>query len=73
VSFDDWMLALHVLSAFAFATAVVLFWALIVAVRKMDLPEARLRMERVVNVGNAAFAIGSSRSGGAPARPTCED
>lgn len=59
MSFDDWMLALHVLSAFAFVTAVVLFWVLIVAVRKMDLPEARLRMERVVNVGNAAFAIGS--------------
>jgi hypothetical protein len=53
------MLALHVLSAFAFVTAVVLFWILIVGVRKTDLPEARVRMESVVSVGNAAFGIGS--------------
>jgi uncharacterized membrane protein len=59
VSFDDWVLALHVLSAFAFVAGVVLFWILIVAVRKTDLPEARVRMESVVNVGNAAVAIGA--------------
>ncbi len=59
MSFDDWVLALHVLSAFAFFAGVVLFWILIVAVRKTDLPEARVRIESVVQVGNAAFAIGS--------------
>jgi uncharacterized membrane protein len=59
VTFDDWMLALHVLSAFFFVTAVVLFWILIVVVRRMDSPDERLRMESVVNVGNAAFAVGS--------------
>jgi hypothetical protein len=59
VSFDDWMLALHVLSAFFFVTAVVLFWILIVAVRRMDIPEERVRLEPVVSVGNAAFGIGS--------------
>ena len=53
------MLALHVLSAFAFVTAVVLFWILIVAVRRMETPDERLRLESVVSVGNAAFAIGS--------------
>jgi uncharacterized membrane protein len=59
VSFDDWMLALHVLSAFIFVTAVVLFWILIVAVRRIDTPDERVRIESVVNVGNAAFAVGS--------------
>jgi uncharacterized membrane protein len=59
VSFDDWVLVLHVLSAFAFFTAIVLFWILIVAVRKTDEPEARVRIESVVQVGNATFAIGS--------------
>jgi hypothetical protein len=59
VSFDDWILALHVLSAFAFVAAVVLFWILVVAVRKTDLPETRMRMESVVKVGNAAVAVGS--------------
>ncbi len=59
MSFDDWVLALHVLSAFAFATAVVLFWILILAVRRIDTPNERVRLESVVNVGNAAFGIGS--------------
>ena len=40
MSFDDWLLALHVLSAFAYVAGVVLFWILIVAVRRIDPPEA---------------------------------
>ena len=60
MSFDDWVLALHVLSAFAFVAAVVLFWILIVAVRRTDLPDARVGLERVVNVGNAAVGIGAT-------------
>jgi uncharacterized membrane protein len=59
VSFDDWILALHVLSAFAFVAGVVLFWVLIVAVRKTDTPEATIRMEPIVKVGNAAVGIGA--------------
>jgi hypothetical protein len=59
VSFDDWMLALHVLSAFAFVAAIILFWVLIVAVRKIDTPEPVARMEPIVKVGNAAVAIGA--------------
>ena len=41
MSFDDWILALHVLSAFAFVAGIVLFWVLIVAVRRTDTPEGR--------------------------------
>jgi len=59
VSFNDWLLALHVLSAFAYVAAVVLFWILIVAVRRIDTPEETIRMGPIVNVGNAAVGIGA--------------
>ena len=59
MSLDDWILALHVLSAFAFVGGVVLFWILVVAVRRVDLPEATIRMEPIVKVGNAAVGVGA--------------
>jgi uncharacterized membrane protein len=59
MSFDDWILALHVLSAFAFVAGLVLFWVLVVFVRRTDLPEATVRMERIVKVGNASVGIGA--------------
>jgi len=59
VSFDDWILALHVLSAFAFVAGMVIFWVLIVAVRRTDTPEGTIRMEPIVKVGNAAVGIGA--------------
>ena len=59
VGFDDWVLALHVLSAFAYVAGVVLFWVLIVAVRKTDTPEGTIRMQPIVKVGNAAVGIGA--------------
>jgi uncharacterized membrane protein len=59
MSFDAWVLALHVLSAFAFVAGIVLFWVLIVAVRKTDTPEGTVRMEPIVKVGNVAIGIGA--------------
>ena len=59
MSFDDWILALHLLSAFAYVAAIVLFWVVVVAVRRAGAPEARIRMEPVVNVGNGAVAVGA--------------
>jgi hypothetical protein len=59
VSLDDWILALHVLSAFAYVAAIVLFWVLIVAVRKIDTPAETIGLEPVVKVGNAAVGIGA--------------
>jgi hypothetical protein len=59
VSFNDWLLALHVLAAFAYVAGVVLFWILIVAVRKIDTPEETIRIGPIVNVGNAAVGIGA--------------
>jgi hypothetical protein len=59
VSFDDWILALHVLSAFAYVAGMILFWVLIVAVRRTDDPEGTIRMQPAVVVGNAAVGIGA--------------
>jgi hypothetical protein len=59
VSFNDWLVALHVLTAFAYVAGVVLFWILIVAVRRIDTPEETIRMGPIVNVGNAAVGIGA--------------
>ena len=59
MSFNDWLVALHVLAAFAYVAGVVLFWILIVAVRKIDTPEETIRMGPIVNVGNAAVGIGA--------------
>jgi uncharacterized membrane protein len=59
VSFDDWVLALHVLSAFAYVAGMVLFWVLIVAVRRADTPDETVRMEPIVKIGNAAVGIGA--------------
>ncbi len=59
MTFDDWILALHVLSAFAYVAGLLLFWALIVAVRQTDTPAGTIRMEPVVKVGNAAVGVGA--------------
>jgi hypothetical protein len=59
VSLDDWILALHVLSAFAFVAGVVLFWVLIVAVRRMDTPDRTIGIAPIVSVGNAAVGVGA--------------
>jgi uncharacterized membrane protein len=59
VSFDEWVLAVHVLSAFAYVGGIVLFWILIVAVRKIDTPGATIRMEPIVKVGNVAVGVGA--------------
>jgi drug/metabolite transporter (DMT)-like permease len=58
VTFDDWMLALHVLAAFSYVAGVILFWVLVVAVRKTDTPQATIRMEPIAKVGTAAVGVG---------------
>jgi hypothetical protein len=58
VSLDDWVLALHVLSAFAMAGAMVLFWILIVALRNVDSVDETLAFGRQMKVGNAVVLAG---------------
>ena len=60
MNFNQWALALHVLSAFAYVGGIVLFWVLVVAVRRVDTPEGTLRMAPIVKVGNAAVGIGAT-------------
>jgi hypothetical protein len=59
VSFDDWLLAFHLLSAFAFAAALVLFWILIVAARNIDTPGPTIGLAPVGKVGNIVVGVGS--------------
>jgi hypothetical protein len=59
VSFDDWMLALHVLSAFALVAGIILFWVLIVAVRQTDTPEGTIGMGPLARVAEGAVGIGA--------------
>jgi hypothetical protein len=58
VSSDDWVLALHVLSAFSLVAGIVLFWVIIVAVRRIDTPGDTLRLGPVAKVGNATVGAG---------------
>jgi hypothetical protein len=58
VRFNDWMLALHVLAAFSLVSGSILFWVLVVAVRRVDTPDDTLRMGPVARVGNATIGIG---------------
>ena len=59
MSLDDWILALHVLSAFALVAGNVLFWVLIFAVRRTDTPHGTIQMGPIVKVGNAAVGLGA--------------
>jgi uncharacterized membrane protein len=52
------MLALHVLSAFAWVAGTIVFWVLIVAVRRANTAHETIRMEPVSRVGNATVGAG---------------
>jgi len=58
VRFDDWMLAFHVISAFALVAGLILFWTLIVVGRRMDTPEATLSLSPVAKVGTGTVGLG---------------
>lgn len=58
MTLDHWILALHVLSAFAVVGALVLFWILIVAVRRTDLPDVTAGMSPIAKVGSATIGVG---------------
>ena len=59
MSFDDWLLALHVLSAFALVAALVVFWVAIVALRRTDLPEQALAAGALMKAGSIVVVVGS--------------
>jgi uncharacterized membrane protein len=59
VSFDDWVVALHVLSAASFVAGIIYFWVLIAAVRRTDTSDETLRMEPLTKVAGAAVGLGA--------------
>jgi uncharacterized membrane protein len=59
VSFDDWILVLHVLSAFSFVAGIIFFWVLVVALRKTDTPEGTIRMGPLARIAGAAVGVGA--------------
>ena len=59
MSFVQWALAIHVLAAFAYVGGIVLFWVLVIAVRRVDTPGETMRFEPIVKVGNVAVGIGA--------------
>jgi len=59
VSRYDWLLFLHVLSAFAVVAAIVLFSVVIAACRQTDVPSEVERLFRVARVGDVLVAVGS--------------
>jgi uncharacterized membrane protein len=58
VTFSDWLLALHVLSAFAWVAALVIYAVVVAAGWGLSVPSDVIRMFRVSRVGDALIAIG---------------
>jgi hypothetical protein len=58
VSFNQWMLSLHVISAFSLVAGMTVFWALIVVGRRIDTPGDTLRLGPVSRLGTATVGIG---------------
>lgn len=56
----DWLLALHVVSAFLMTSALVLFTVLIVVIRRVDTPSRTIGLARASAVGNAAVIVGAT-------------
>jgi hypothetical protein len=56
---NDWVLALHLLSAFALVAAMIVFWVGIVVIRRTDLPEQVVAAGRLFPVAVVAVSVGS--------------
>ena len=54
----DWLLALHVLAAFAWIAALVVFSVVVVAGRRLSVPSDVARMFRVARAGDVLVAVG---------------
>ncbi len=58
VTFTSWLLALHLLSAFALAGSITIFWYLILASRSVDTPHATVAMGPMAGVGTIVVRAG---------------
>lgn len=58
MSRNDWILALHLLSAFALVASMVLFWTLVVTTRNLVDVDQRIAYGRIGDVGGRVIGIG---------------
>jgi hypothetical protein len=58
VSFEDWIFALHLLTAATLVGSLVMSWIVVVALRSADTPDATLGLNRVGLVGTGAIVVG---------------
>jgi predicted integral membrane protein DUF2269 len=58
MSFEDWIFALHLLSAATLVGSLVMSWIVLVALRSADTPDATLSLNRVAMVSNALTVVG---------------
>jgi hypothetical protein len=59
VAFYDWLLFLHIASAFALVAALVVFWSIAIAARNVDRPVESLRYFNIARPANILVAIGT--------------
>jgi uncharacterized membrane protein len=59
VSFTDWLLFLHIASAFALVAALVTFWSVAIAARNVDRPVDSLRYFRISKPANILITLGT--------------
>jgi len=55
----DWLLFLHVLTAFALVAALVVFWVIGIVARNVDRPAESLRYFRVAQPANVLVVVGT--------------
>jgi len=58
MSFEDWIFALHLLTAATLVGSLVMSWIVVVALRSADTPTATLSLNRVAIVATATTAVG---------------
>jgi hypothetical protein len=58
MSFEDWIFALHLLTAATLVGALVMSWIVIVALRSVKTAEMTLIFNRVVSIGTGAIITG---------------
>ena len=60
MTFDDWLLALHVVSAAAFVAGVIVFWVVIMAAREADTPGETLKLGPLSTLAEVVLGIGAT-------------
>jgi hypothetical protein len=58
MSFEDWIFALHLLTAATLVGSLVMTWIVVVALRTTDTADVTLSLNRVATVGTAAMIAG---------------